>query len=351
MKKIVIALLVIAMILLMVAAYFWYIMGKPLYQPGMVRDGDNLRAPLIPPEQTGDAHYWTVEPDIQLWHFPQGEGKNVLIVHGGPGYPTTQPWSGLEPLTGKYQFHYYDQRGCGQSTRPIDRFTSSNYYENMVTLDRTLGVGAQLADIERIRRILGDEKLILIGHSWGGFLAALYAAEFPDRVEALILVSPAEMLVMPIKDGGLFEAVRARLPEDMQAEYDAYIKNYLNFKDLFSQSEAGLIALNQEFARYYQAAIGKSFPEQGEPGGWMVFAQYIGLGQRHDYREALKSVAAPVLVVHGADDLQTEAATRIYVEAFPHASYRVVENAGHFAFDEQPEAFAALVDEFLAALK
>lgn len=67
----------------------------------------------------------------------------------------------------------------------------------MTTLEQTLGLGAQIADIERIRRLLGDEKLILMGHAWGGFLALLYAAEFPDRIDALILVFPADVLVMP----------------------------------------------------------------------------------------------------------------------------------------------------------
>jgi len=128
---------------------------------------------------------------IELAHFAVGEGRNVLIIHGGPGRPFRQPISGLESLTGEFQFHYYDQRGCGKSTRPIDRFELANMYENMMELDRTLGLGTQIADIERIRQILGDDKLILIGYSWGGFLASLYAAEFPEHVEALILVAPA----------------------------------------------------------------------------------------------------------------------------------------------------------------
>ena len=47
---------------------------------------------------------------------------------------------------------------------------------------------AQLADIERLRRASGETSLILIGHSFGAFLAALYATEFPERVRAPVLV-------------------------------------------------------------------------------------------------------------------------------------------------------------------
>jgi proline iminopeptidase len=280
----------------------------------------------------------------------------VLIIHGGPGEPFTQSMSGLEPLTNKFRFHYYDQRGCGESTRPIDRFTSSNVYENMMTLDRSLGLGAQIADIERIRQILGDNKLILIGHSWGGFLASLYAAEFPEHVEALILISPANTLVMPQPDADsdLFAAVRAGLPVEEQAKFDEFMKEYMDFNMLFQKSEADLIAMNEEFGKYYIRVIKtpiSTFPEQGKPGGWMVWAQYVSMGQRHDYRSALREVSAPVLVIHGADDLQSEAASRLYEETFPNAEFIVIENAGHFSFEEQPNDFAGIVGQFLIGLE
>lgn len=90
---------------------------------------------------------------------------------------------GLENLKKDYRFIYYHQRGCGHSTRPIDTFKSQNFMQNVTVLNKVLGLSAQLADIERIRRILGHERLILVGHSYGGFLASLYAAEFPEHVE------------------------------------------------------------------------------------------------------------------------------------------------------------------------
>jgi proline iminopeptidase len=223
----------------------------------------------------------------------------------------------------------------------------------MMALDKTLGLGAQLADIERIRRILGEEKLVLVGHSFGGFLAALYAAEFPEHVQALILIAPADLLVMPQPDGGLFETVRKRLPEDMQADYAAYLKDYLDFQHLFSRSEAELVTVNQGFAKYYWVAMGNSgsIPEQSEAGGWMVPALYLSMGTRHDYRYALGKVSAPVLVIHGADDLQPEAASRAYANAFPNARVRVIPNATHFPFEEQPGEFAAVVGQFLSEVK
>ncbi|MGZ9223505.1 MAG: alpha/beta fold hydrolase, partial [Anaerolineales bacterium] len=221
--------------LIIVVGGFWYISAQPLYKPGMVRE---MKTSLVPPDQPINAQNWLVEKNIELAHFAVGEGRNVLVIHGGPGQPFVQAMSGLESLTSGFRFHYYDQRGCGESTRPIDRFESSNMYENMKALDHSLGLGAQLADIERIRQILGDDRLILIGHSWGGFLASLYAAEFPEHVEALILISPANTLVMPQPDAesDLFAAVRTKLPVEEQTEFDEFMKDYFDFNSLFKKS-------------------------------------------------------------------------------------------------------------------
>lgn len=325
----------------------WRFFSQPLYQPGRVRAERNLRAPLEPPAQFGGSDDWEVEPGIQLHHFSSGSGRKALVIHGGPGYPFVQPLVGLEPLTDRFEFVYYDQRGCGLSSRPIDRLTSQNDYENIQQLDGALGLGAQVADIERIRRLLGTEQLILVGHSFGGLLAALYAAEFPERVEALILVSPAEVIVMPPPSGGLFEAVRQRLPAERQGVYDAFLKRYLDFDGLFAYSEADLQSQEVEFGAYLAEALPPYRVEQGQPGGWMARALYLSMGLQHDYRTALRTVTAPVLVVHGEDDVQPESASRLYADAFPNSQFEIIAGATHFAFEEQPAAFAAVVARFL----
>ncbi len=347
-----IGLIIVAIIVVLVAigaGLLWYFMSQPLYRPGMVRQGKNLRAPLMPLAQTAGDGIWQVESDIQLHYFTAGQGRPVLIIHGGPGMPYTLLWKGLTPLADRYRFYYYDQRGCGRSTYPIDTFASQNYYQNMTQLDRTLGLGAQIADIERIRQILGQDKLILVGHSFGGMIASLYAAEFPEHVAALVLIAPAETLVMPPPSGGLYAQVRQRLPADQLPAYDAYQKRYFDYQHLFTQSEKSLEQLNAEFVWYYKQALPSAvLPPEGAPGGWIVQAIYLGMGTRHDYRPALKAVTAPVLVLHGAGDLQPEAASRLYADAFPNARFQVIANATHFVFEEQPAEFAAAVGAFLA---
>ena len=105
------------------------------------------------------------------------------------------------------------------------------------------------------------------------------------------------------------------------------------------------------------AALGRkgySVPAENQSaasGGWMVHAMYFSMGLRHDYRGALRQVDAPVLVIHGEKDLQPEEASRMYAQAFPNAEFKVIGNASHFAFSEQPEEFAAAVGGFLSKIK
>ncbi|MEM7115846.1 MAG: alpha/beta hydrolase [Chloroflexota bacterium] len=345
-KKLLTAVLILLLLVALAGGYFWYSSTQPLYEVGSVAEGDVITAPA----QTGDPDSWQMGDGIELYHFAAGNGRSVLIIHGGPGIPYTDPWPALASLTNEYQFHYYDQRGSGQSTRPFDTF-SGTYVENLTNLEQSLGLGAQISDMERIRQILGEEKLIIIGHSFGAFIASLYAAEFPQHVEAMVLIAPANVLVMPSEGGGLFDEVGKRLPDELQTDYAAFLDDYFDFGNVFSKSESDLVTMNQQFGEFFGAAVELPAVAQGRPGGWMTTALYFSMGSRHDYRPGLQAVEAPVLVIHGANDLQSEAASRIYLDAFPNASFHVIENTGHFPFVDQPEALGTVVTNFLTSLQ
>lgn len=349
-----IAVSVIISVLLLGGVWFWWKMGEPLYKVGMARAQSGLRSPLAPPPQPDDANIWRVENDIDLHHFSRGTGPPILFIHGGPGIPVRRVPDGLEQLAQSYEIHFYDHRGCGQSTKPFDRFESKQFYANMLELDKTLGIAAQIADIERIRRILGQDKLTLIGHSFGAFLATLYAAEFPEHVAAMILLAPADLVVFPQQDGNLFDIMRERLPSEMHGEYGDFVKEYLNFSDVFTKSEADLIALAQRFVRYYNTASGQTSPDSRDDdlaiGGWLTTASFLSLGKRHDYSNAVQAIDVPTLVIHGSRDLQPESASRSYADLLQSASMEVISDAGHFVLQDAPSEFATIALKFLKTL-
>lgn len=322
--------------------------GSPLYQPGLAA---RLAESPIPPQDRPD--FFRVEDDIYLYRFAEGSGHDVLFLHGGPGIPTAQAPAGLKRLNG-FRVTYPHERGSGRSTRPIERFASSNYYANMKELDRRLGLSVHLADIERMRRLMKQERLTLIGHSFGGFLAALYAAEFPDRVDRLVLIAPAGVLQMPPTDGGLYEQVRRHLPEGRVAAYDAYLKRFLDYGSIFEKDESRLATLNLEFYPYYLEAARNTTPSpRMEPapdralvGGWVVSALFFGLGRENDLRPMMDRVRARTLIIHGARDLSPPESASDY-ERIPNHRRVTMPESGHFPFSDHPEDFARIVHEFL----
>jgi proline iminopeptidase len=334
---------------------FLFSTNGSFYKPGRLRTEKGLRSPLTPPSQEGvDQNHFKVAEDILLYYFRSGEGRPILVIHGGPGSPSTEPWPGLEELKKDFMFYYYHQRGCGHSTRPVDTFESQNFMKNAFSLDKVLGLSAQLADIERIRRILKQEKLILIGHSYGGFLASLYAVEFPEHVEKMVLIAPANVLKMPIEDGG-FDEIREFLTEEEKAEFDDFLRRYFDYGKIFSKNEKELSSLNSEYGRFYKAVykhLGLKFPEGPDEdlvlmGGWMVHAMYLSLGLKYDLTEDLKKVPAPVLVLHGEKDLMPAKASKKYADLFPQGRLKILPDVTHFPFLEDPLEFAKIVKTFL----
>lgn len=327
------------------AMWFLRALQRPLYEPGTLK----VLTTIAPPQKDQSAQDWELEPGIRVRVHRSGAGPRVLVVHGGPGMPWKELPRGFTAIEGR-EFVAWDHRGCGESSRPIEKVETKNFWEAAKQLEARVGLSAQVADIERVRRVLGDEQVVVIGHSFGALLAALYASEFPEHVKALVFVAPADLIQMPGSEN-LFAVVGRHLEENRKAEYDSFVKRYLDFGVIFSKQDSEVAALNAQFGEFYTAAAkakGYAVPAGGKPGGFMVHAAYLGLGFRHDWRPMMKQLTVPTLVVHGGKDLQSEGATRSFALAFPSADVQVIAGAGHFPFDDQPEAFAKLVGGFLA---
>jgi proline iminopeptidase len=352
--KMIIILVTIVVLMGAVAGFLFFSMG-PLYTPGQFSGEWVKKISLSPtPDQSTDTDFWKVEEDVELYHFYEGEGRNVLFVHGYEISPVNTPVDALETLTDSFRFHYYHRRGCGKSTRPIDTFPQDNYYENMIMLDNKLGIAQQIADIERIRKILGDEKLILMGHSYGGFISSLYALEFPERVEKLILIAPANLFKLPQEEGGLYTVVGEYLSEERKIEYDAWLKTYFDYGNIFKRSEEELVAINWAFVSFYkEAALNYGMPissEIGEKemaGGWVSHAENFSLGNNYDIRSALAGIKASTLLIHGEKDINGPGASGEYIDNISNIKVEIIKGAGHFAHVDSPEIFARLVGDFL----
>lgn len=232
----------------------------------------------------------------------------------------------------------------------------------MKILEKTLGIGSQVADVERIRLRLGVDKLDLVGHSFGAFITVLYACEFPQHVRSLALLAPASVLILPPPKGApdFFQILRDRIQaqthyansEQRIAEFEAFQKKYFDFSNFPNETEETLQQRQIDFAIQYARAeenegmAGTSSTvdnnkeiSKDQFGGMACYAQYLSMGMEHNYIPACKRLLAisnvifPVVIVHGADDMVPESTSKQYQEIFPNASYYVIHDAGHFLFD------------------
>ncbi len=99
-------------------------------------------------------------------------GRAVVFVHGGPG-GGCEPWHRQFFDPKRYRIVLFDQRGCGRST------PHAELRENTT--------GDLVADMERIRNLLGIDQWVVFGGSWGSTLGLAYAQAHPQRTRALVL--------------------------------------------------------------------------------------------------------------------------------------------------------------------
>ena len=100
------------------------------------------------------------------------DGLPVVFVHGGPG-AGCEPWHRQFFDPDVYRIILFDQRGCGRSV-PHAELDGNN-------------TAALVADMEAIRNLLGIERWVVFGGSWGSTLGLVYAETYPERVLGLIL--------------------------------------------------------------------------------------------------------------------------------------------------------------------
>src|SRR5689334_22255859 len=134
-----------------------------------------------------------------------GEKPTLLLLHGGPGFDHTMFKPSFAPLAEVAQLVYLDHRGNGRSERGDPA---------LWTLDQWAD------DVRAFCEVLGIERPVVLGYSFGGFVAQAYATRHPDHPAKLILYSTAAvMLDAPALDA--FEAIGGPAARAVAAAYFA----------------------------------------------------------------------------------------------------------------------------------
>jgi proline iminopeptidase len=296
--------------------------------------------------------FYEVVPSGLTWRTPDlGERTAVLTVHGGPGFTHRylRPW--LDALAPGYCLVYADLPGCGRSSR----HPGSGY-----------PLEAYVADLERLRRTLGLERLVLLAHGWGAILATEYALAHPGHVAALVAVNPLRILRAEGQDGEaqarMIAAVDPQVIEPYVERLWPKIQRALG-GDTTVWAE---IDADPWWARMWRTQFAAPPPRE-----WETVVADIALGMEsyfahkgaammveghplasYDLAERARPLRAPLLIVAGDSDANYVAPWQLHAQPL-HAAVRgsslaLMPGTGHFPFVEDPAGFAASVAAFLA---
>ena len=274
-------------------------------------------------------------------------GIPVVFLHGGPCSGTH---SSHRRFFNPELFHIilFDQRGCGQS-KPFGEIQGNT------TADL-------IADMEAIREYLSIDTWVLFGGSWGAALALLYAQQFKERVEALVLrgvfLARRQDMDWFIKAGAnkiypeLFGNLLAALPEhSVKARVESLYQTVVG-----TDHQAAIKAAKAWEAWGSQLALGADYSADDEGADEEKLLAQVKMelhyAKNHYFIEdnqILNQCATltgiPATIIHGRQDLvcPLEAGWSL-ARALPQADFKVLPTAGHIAQGE------AMVDALVTAM-
>jgi proline iminopeptidase len=269
----------------------------------------------------------TVAPGVKLWYRVVGDGPATIIV----------PVTGNDPEFGGlsvpgHRVLLYDVRSRGRS--------------DTVTDPTRLGFSVEVTDLEAVRQSFGIERFKVLAWSYHAGVAATYAIQHPERVEAMVLAA-----TIPVRAGTPAGPAREPAPHQL-AELDQLEAAGLREADPAAFCRAWR-AVYQPLLMGDPGAFERMAPVCAFPNEWPwnvarslvhVFAQL----RSYDWRPYLREVQVPTLVVHGGADRDPVEVVREWSDALPEGRLLELEGAGRFPWVERPEAFFAAVNRFLA---
>ncbi len=280
------------------------------------------------------------DPGIRIFYQKVGDGPQITVIP--LGFWLYDDFKHL--VTDDRTFIFYDMRGRGRSSYVQD----------------TLAISIQkdVHDLEAVRRHFDLPKMSLIGESYLGLMVAMYARQYPDRVEKLVQIGP-----VPLKFGTRYPPELTN-PEPVQTDTAALGELFRLFNNGWANENPDEFSRRWWMVNDRMALLGDTAKAKNYGPQWGGHLQYENERYPHfdrHLRYHFKSIQnlglkpadfqnlnIPVLVIHGTKDRNAPyGAGREWAEIFPDGTLLTVEGAGHVPWIEQPERVFSRIDEFL----
>jgi proline iminopeptidase len=291
--------------------------------------------------------WWVMNDDgCSLYVAEFGKGPPVVVVHGGFGAEHSYMLDAFNGLASPHHLVFYDQRGSLRS--PYKVFLKGG---SEACPDSLITISNHVADLERLRRELGVDKMTLVAHSMGTFIALSYLEKFPQRVAGLVLISPGVPL-RPVLDQQLLAEQKAATnamferPEIEAAKKSAGVDGTpLSDKQKIEEWRIRFASANlYDVGKWRQLRGGMAFYNQRAGSDAAK-----GMPQTYDFVELLRSRPCTTSVILGDHDFADMGARviRQQLAGVPNVELTVLKKAGHMLWVDQPDAFRRALDRAL----
>ncbi|MDU0371466.1 proline iminopeptidase-family hydrolase [Hymenobacter endophyticus] len=297
-----------------------------------VKDGGVQLVPISTPK--GKFNVWTKR-------FGNNPRIRLLLLNGGPG-ATHEYFECMEsflPQEG-IEFIYYDQLGCGNSDNPKDTA--------MWSLPR------YVEEVEQVRQALKLDKdnFYLLGHSWGGILAAEYALKYQQHMKGLIISNmmmsvPAygryadEVLAKQMKPEVLREIREIEARQDFQNPryMELLLPNFYTEHILRLPLAKWPEPVNRSFAKMNQSLY---VTMQG-PSEFGVSGKLLHWDRTAD----LPKLSVPVLSIGGKHDTMDPEHMRMVAHKVQHGTALICPNGSHMSFYDDQQTYMRGLIKFM----
>jgi proline iminopeptidase len=271
----------------------------------------------------------------------EGAGIPLVLINGGPGgtHHYFHPWFGR--ASDFARVIYYDQRGTGLS--------------DFEAGDDGYTVEQAVADLDAMRVALGIDRWILLGYSYGGFLAQYYTTIHPGTVAGLVLVGASPGLWTELGDSRQWEYVSEAETNKMRAALEELRR--LREERGWSRDEFLQLLLYNNFINgdWKRQHFYKPTPEQFAHIAlyeWVNDIRFNSIlnqsARTVDLAGAFENNPIPTLLLEGKWDLTWgDEKPTILSRNHPTARLVVVEAAGHSIYSENPDAFFGELENFV----
>lgn len=273
----------------------------------------------------------------------------LLFVHGGPGG------------CGCYEFMLHQRERLGKHLRLIAIDQRGVLRSEALTEEDPLTIQDLIDDLETVREHVGIAHWSVLGHSFGGFLATMYAHQYPQSVKKLLLDCPTLDFDLSTKFLLAKSADEFRALDDAEhaAQAETWIESDLPLAERFSQMIELTLKLGEQRERlYWYRPIPNYFGEMKNQSGladefWERTGMHVKkvFADPHVYESLLPllpDLRVPTLLLRGESDSVTcEVQATAILRDLPLAEEVMIAQAGHVPCVEQADLYAEIVTAFV----